>query len=268
MSDETVPEFYDLLGLDYTATDKEIQKAFRRQAIKYHPDKNPTVEAATRFHFLTLALDTLSDPERRRKYDAAGEAKRAAEARRSKVEGERRAWIDELERSERDANQSTTARKRKQEDNETREQMLSRKGARMRLELAASMRAVKNEPKARIVPVAKPDKIVVYTAEERTIRIKCTHEVSDSELRQIFRQFGTINDLHSTTSSTKFKLSLIEYANIDSAYIAIHSPSHANIMSIDWAYSAPQYTPTLNDRGFETYVLNRIHAQSHQVPAY
>jgi molecular chaperone DnaJ len=66
-------DLYELLGLPRGATLVEIKRSYRRLARKYHPDINPgdnTAEA--RLKVITRAYETLSDPERRTRYDAAG----------------------------------------------------------------------------------------------------------------------------------------------------------------------------------------------------
>ena len=66
-------DLYELLGLAREATLIEIKRSYRRLARKYHPDINPGDNAAeTRFKEITRAYETLSDPERRVRYDAAG----------------------------------------------------------------------------------------------------------------------------------------------------------------------------------------------------
>ncbi|CAI4050111.1 hypothetical protein SKDZ_14G2580 [Saccharomyces kudriavzevii ZP591] len=66
-------KFYDILGVSVTATDVEIKKAYRKCALKYHPDKNPSEEAAEKFKEASSAYEILSDSEKRDVYDQFGE---------------------------------------------------------------------------------------------------------------------------------------------------------------------------------------------------
>ena len=66
-------EYYDTLGVSPDAGDNEIKKAYRKLAMKYHPDKNPgNKEAEETFKKVTEAYACLSDQEKRKKYDRFG----------------------------------------------------------------------------------------------------------------------------------------------------------------------------------------------------
>jgi len=66
-------DYYDILGVDRNATPDEIKKAYRKQALKNHPDKNPgNKEAEELFKDAAEAYEVLSDQEKRRRYDQFG----------------------------------------------------------------------------------------------------------------------------------------------------------------------------------------------------
>ena len=68
-------DYYDVLGVSKSASDSELKKAFKKLAMKYHPDRNPDDDsAAEKFKEAAEAYDVLSDPQKKSTYDQFGHA--------------------------------------------------------------------------------------------------------------------------------------------------------------------------------------------------
>ena len=70
-------DYYDVLGLPKNATEEDIKKAYRKLAMKFHPDRNQsegTKEAEDKFKEAKEAYEMLSDPQKRAAYDQHGHA--------------------------------------------------------------------------------------------------------------------------------------------------------------------------------------------------
>src|SRR5215212_11736684 len=68
-------DYYEVLGIDRSVSAEEIKKAYRKMAVKYHPDKNPgDKEAEEKFKEVGEAYDALADAQKRAAYDQYGHA--------------------------------------------------------------------------------------------------------------------------------------------------------------------------------------------------
>src|SRR5436305_899225 len=71
----TKRDYYEALGIDRSASADDIKKAYRKMAVKYHPDKNPgDKQAEENFKEIGEAYEALADPQKRAAYDQYGHA--------------------------------------------------------------------------------------------------------------------------------------------------------------------------------------------------
>eukprot|EP00933_Yihiella_yeosuensis_P038389 TRINITY_DN32325_c0_g1_i1.p1 TRINITY_DN32325_c0_g1~~TRINITY_DN32325_c0_g1_i1.p1 ORF type:complete len:538 (-),score=139.09 TRINITY_DN32325_c0_g1_i1:329-1942(-) len=90
--EQFIPELYSFLGVNVDATFEEIKQGYRKQALRWHPDKNRgknEAKAAERFKRINEAFDTLFDPQKRSAYDS-GQVKLPTKAKRLQGHG----WAD------------------------------------------------------------------------------------------------------------------------------------------------------------------------------
>ena len=66
-------DYYKILGVDRSASEADIKKAFRKLAHKYHPDVSKEKDAEAKFKDVNEAYQTLSDPEKKAAYDQLGQ---------------------------------------------------------------------------------------------------------------------------------------------------------------------------------------------------
>ena len=73
MADQNKRDYYEVLGVEKNASDAEIKKAYRKLAMKYHPDQNPGDKTAEeKFKEINEAYEVLSDADKKARYDQYG----------------------------------------------------------------------------------------------------------------------------------------------------------------------------------------------------
>ena len=70
----TKRDFYDILGVSKNASQTEIKKAYRKQALEWHPDRNKSAEASEKFKEINEAYEVLGNPQKKQSYDQFGHA--------------------------------------------------------------------------------------------------------------------------------------------------------------------------------------------------
>ena len=101
-------DYYKILGVDKSASQDDVKKAYKKLARKYHPDLNPNdPDAHRKFQEINEANEVLSDPEKRKKYDQSGAA--PATAANSPTSSNRcsAAWVAEADTATVSADKTT-----------------------------------------------------------------------------------------------------------------------------------------------------------------
>lgn len=142
-------DLYALLGITPTADAGAIKSAWRKTSLKYHPDKNRDNPAAVEtFYLAKNAAELLGSPAARAEYDRARAGRAQREAAAERLEGRRRAMMEELERAERGAKRKREGEVGEKEMLERELKRLARDGERRRREREEA-RAREREEEAR-----------------------------------------------------------------------------------------------------------------------
>ncbi|PHH50483.1 hypothetical protein CFIMG_005739RA [Ceratocystis fimbriata CBS 114723] len=120
-------DLYDVLKIDTTTNEKDVHRAWRRQNLKYHPDKTREKFDPVIYELVGRAKDILTEPAARKAYDDARDALSKRRAERDALNQSRRKLIDELEAAE-------NAAKLKRDSDEAKRVELERERMRMQAE--------------------------------------------------------------------------------------------------------------------------------------
>lgn len=248
LKDHAVSEtdFYTLLGVTFETSRRDIDRAWRQTALKYHPDKVGDDPAAKeKFHLAQIGYDLLSDPARKALYDSARNARIQREKKNNELRGRRRTMAEDLFTRERGF-------KRERDEGEDEEEMLEMEvrrlaedGKRRRKEREDTLRnAMQNVERNEVVEGEKVDG-TVFTSQtsvselDRTVKIRWPLgdgqplPIGQDQITNLFSKFGKIESadllnpkLLKSEKRKKHKKQLmvtcmVQYSSIVSAHTAV-----------------------------------------------
>lgn len=244
-------DFYDLLGVAASATESELRRAYRKTALKYHPDKVGNDQAALdKFHLLSIAYEVLLDQDVRQLYDNARRAREEKKERDAAYEGRRKALKEELELRE---SAGVAGFKRKREEAQEEEafqrelKRLAADGARRRKEREEMLRkeaaeeqqrergvATEAEAEAAATKPAQTNGERNFSDEDRSVKLRWLPEaqITTTDLESRFKRFGKIQDTVINSKPKKLKVdgekhrkeymtALIIFENVVAASMAV-----------------------------------------------
>ncbi|KAI9790748.1 MAG: hypothetical protein M1816_004890 [Peltula sp. TS41687] len=208
-------DFYEILGATFENSETDIRRAYRKTALKYHPDKNAGNPAAVeKFHLVQIAYDVLSDPSVKAAYDNARAARLARQRQKNLLDGRRRQMVDELERREKGVKRGLDEEFDAEEKLRREISRLAEDGKRRRREREEMLRQERLQQEAEEVkvnertasPASKPDddSSILLPKErgnvsevDRTVKIRWKREgpgesIDKDTISTLFSKFGDI----------------------------------------------------------------------------
>ena len=248
-------DYYQLLGIEIESSLTQIQRAYRKAALKYHPDKASKDEdpqaIADKFHLLKIASEVLSDAGAKAVYDQGRAAKILKRQNDEALSGFKRKMKEDLEQREEDARQrdgkrpfygkveTTDAQKRhlqelaKEGEQRRREQTEAKRKAMLDLEKEAERPAQREESDLSVK--STQDRHVVDEDGDDTIQVRWTQKGSDAafdenHFRHLFGKYGKIENViigqkkgrEGRSSSGR---AMIVFASSKSAIEAVEDPT-------------------------------------------
>ncbi|KAF9967394.1 DnaJ (Hsp40), sub C, member 17 [Mortierella alpina] len=231
-------DWYAVLGVERTATSKEITKAYRVRALKVHPDKNPDPNAAKVFHELSQAYDLLLDPAARAAFDNLLNVKVQAKERTDKYDSVRRKMKEDLE------NRENAFKKQQQDEKAAALRMhyemerLKQDNIKKRAEREAELLRQADQLQEAVAAAKQTARTEETTSLDTTLRLKWKkkkHTFESDALLDIFKNYGTIDSCLSKNQGS----ALMSFKTITGAYAAMKAYDNKDqaleAFTITWA---------------------------------
>ncbi|XP_043088371.1 dnaJ homolog subfamily C member 17 isoform X2 [Puntigrus tetrazona] len=241
-------DLYALLGIESSATEKQIKKAYRQRALSCHPDKNPdNPKAAELFHQLSQALEVLTDAAAKAAYDKVRAAKKQAEERNRKLDDKRKKIKLDLEARERQADSVKAEEVKITRTLEEEIDRLREEGSR---ELQEQQRLVREQiqRERRTDSSAEPRGNGDVTPKLK-LKWKCKKDDSSNAgysaecLQSLFQKYGDV--LNILISRKKKGSAVVEFSSAKAADLAFKNETglSGNPLKITWLEGQPAPTP-------------------------
>lgn len=265
----TDTDFYELLGITFETSQRDIDRAWRKTALKYHPDKvgtDPT--AKEKFHLAQIGYDLLSDPVTKVLYDNTRTARLQRKRQNELFEGKRRQMKDDLEARERGVKRRRDEEEGDEERLQREIQRLAEDGRRRRKEREESLKkdllretnsfnqTTTGDPVAHPTNLGNGALHSTVSELDRTVRVRWPQEGHDEtikadDIKSLFSIFGRIESADILTpkmlrTGKKHKKQLvttcmIQYSSVVGAHAAVEDfkkqsgPEWSRFDSVFWA---------------------------------
>ena len=264
-------DFYELLGITFENSQKDLDRAWRKTALKYHPDKvgNDSI-AKDRFHLAQIGYDLLSDPTTKALYDNTRTARLQRKRQNELFEGKRRQMKDDLEARERGVKRARTEEEDNEEKLERELRRLAEDGKRRRKQREEALRKdVQKEPEVGESNAGRSPASEGVNSNnvnlngqtgvseiDRTVKVRWVRDgpgelIGHYQIMKLFSTFGKIETAHLLNPKMlrmgkKHKkqlasICMIQYASVVGAHAAVEDfhkqkgPEWEVFDSVNWA---------------------------------
>lgn len=223
---------YDILGVPPDATDSQIAKAYRKRALKLHPDKNPNASQEA-FHELQVAKAFLDNPTAKRRYDRQRESKisreKAQKLQQERLSQRQKQFRSSLHRAEEEAAFSVSKKPKTSHSNKRAEE-LRKKGQELRQKRAEKVQEQEIKLELEI--------------QQRQVKCKWSRKKSgirtQEDLRQRLDKYGKVDEI----GMLKDNAAVATFGSVGACRLAVEDTADSKEIRITHVVEPPEPEPT------------------------